>query len=90
MSKAEARLRVKKSLDLAGEKISKELRRMSTINKKPDKIAIILLFSPSTDEAIEMLQAVNLADNIKGSQIKGVSEELSRLKERIEILLKAI
>lgn len=81
---------VKNEAESMTEQISKHYRKMAIINKKPDEIAIALLLSPSTDEAIEMLQAVNLADNTEGSQIEGVSKELSRLSERIQMLLKAI
>ena len=77
-------------LDFAAEHISKELKRMNIVNKTPDKIAIALLLLSEDGEAIEMLRAVDSADNIEGSQIKGVREELSRLSKRTQMLLRSI
>lgn len=90
MTKTKDKSKLKEFFRFAQKQISKEYRRIDIINKKPDKIAIALLLLSSNDEATEMLRAVNSADNIEGSQIKGVSEELSRLSERIQILLKTI
>lgn len=90
MAKRKNKSKTEKFLSNAVEQISKERREINIINKKPDKIAIALLLLSSNDEAIEVLKAVYRADNIEKTQTKGVSKELSRLSERIQILLNAI
>jgi len=90
MSKKENKSKAEELLSYAAERISKKNREIDIINKEPDEIAIALLLLPSADEAIEILKAVHHADNIEESQIKGVREELFRLRERIQMLLKGM
>jgi len=87
---AKAKSKVEKLLDFAGEQIPKDFRRIDIISRKPDEIVIALLLLSSTDEAVEVLRAVHSADNIEGSQMKGVWNELARLGKRIQILTKEV
>ena len=90
MAKSKDKSQTEKLLDFAGEQISKEYRRIDIINRKPNEIVIALLLLSSHDEAVEMLRAVHSADNIEGSQMKGVWSELARLGKRIQILTEEV
>lgn len=76
--------------EAAAKQVGRFYKKIEIVNLKPDKIAIVLLKLP-TEEAIEMLKAVHLADNIRGSQIEGVQKKLSHSKnKKARPLLKAI
>lgn len=79
-------------LKAVAESASKWYTKTKIINLKPHEIVVALLEIPTDDEAIEMLKAVYSADNIEGSQIEGVQEELfcHSNNDRALLLLEAI